>query len=133
MCGTKASLALPVQNVSTSSQVRIVTSHESKGVIGSDAKQTKAIQVPQKYETVGQVTTFQIQSRNVNGVNNTSGGDNYDVQAEGPSSLSDLLVRYSTNPLVVTLLTCIVETHLMASIRSASHHSKQARTPFIFR
>jgi len=59
----------------------------------SDAGQTKAVKVPTGYETVGQVTSFTIQSRNSSGVNNTSGGDNYDVASSGPSQLADLIIR----------------------------------------
>jgi len=59
----------------------------------SNAAQTKAVKVPTGYETVGQVTTFTIQSRNSSGVNNTSGGDNFDVQSSGPAQLADLIIR----------------------------------------
>jgi len=59
----------------------------------SDPKQTRAIQIPTKNETVGQVTSFVIQSRNASGVNNIQGGDNFDVSCEGPAGLKDLVVR----------------------------------------
>jgi len=63
----------------------------------SDPKTTKACQLPTNHVTVGQNTSFHIQSRNKNDLNNTCGGDVYEVGCDGPAALTDLVVRDSLN------------------------------------
>jgi len=63
----------------------------------SDPKNTKACQVPTNMVTVGQEASFYIQSRNKNDLNNTCGGDLYEVHCDGPADLTDLVVRDSLN------------------------------------
>jgi hypothetical protein len=59
----------------------------------SDAKNTKAIQVPTRLLTVGDEATFFIQSRNKNDLNNVTGGELFQVGSEGPTELQDLVIR----------------------------------------
>jgi len=59
----------------------------------SDPNNTKACQVPTHMVTVGETATFHIQSRNKNDLNNTCGGDVYEVRCDGPADLPDLEVR----------------------------------------
>jgi len=63
----------------------------------SDPKNTKAIQVPTNMVTVGELTSFCIQSRNKNDLNNVCGGDLYEVSCDGPTELHDLVVKDSLN------------------------------------
>jgi len=63
----------------------------------TDPKNTKAGQVPTNIVTVGQLISFNIQSRNKNDLNNTCGGDVYEVGCDGPAALTDLIIRDSLN------------------------------------
>jgi len=63
----------------------------------SDPKFTKAIQVPTIMVTVGEVSSFCIQSRNKNDLNNVVGGDLYEVRCDGPVEIKDLVVRDTLN------------------------------------
>jgi len=64
-----------------------------KFVLGSDPKQTKAVQVPTRMVTVGEKTSFTIQTRNRNSLNNTTGGETFEIGCNGPEVLTDLVVR----------------------------------------
>jgi len=64
-----------------------------KFVLGSDPKQTKAVQIPTRMVSVGERTSFTIQTRNRNGLNNTTGGESFEIACNGPSELTDLVVR----------------------------------------
>jgi len=63
----------------------------------SDPNNTKAVQVPTHMVTVGETAAFHIQSRNKNDLNNTSGGDFFEVRCDGPADLPDLQVRDTLN------------------------------------
>jgi len=66
---------------------------QTKWTGASDPGKTKAVQVPTRTLTVGEEAYFFIQSRNSNDLNNTTGGDLYEVRSDGPSELPDLAVR----------------------------------------
>jgi len=59
----------------------------------SDPKTTKAVNVPKNMLTVGAEASFTIQTRNKNDLNNTSGGEVFDVRSDGPTEIPDLCVR----------------------------------------
>jgi len=66
-------------------------------ISASDPKNTKACQIPTNMVTVGQQTSFYIQSRNKNDLNNTCGGDVFQVECNGPAELTDLVIRDTLN------------------------------------
>lgn len=57
-------------------------------IIGSDPKNTKAVQLPQRMIAVGQKFTFTIQARNKNGLNASQGGDEFLIACSGPAELT---------------------------------------------
>jgi len=59
----------------------------------ADPSQTRAVQVPQSMVAVGNNVSFIIQARNRNGLNNNTGGDEFNVACTGPVELSDLVVK----------------------------------------
>eukprot|EP01125_Pyxidicula_operculata_P014503 TRINITY_DN4834_c0_g1_i1.p1 TRINITY_DN4834_c0_g1~~TRINITY_DN4834_c0_g1_i1.p1 ORF type:complete len:196 (+),score=62.64 TRINITY_DN4834_c0_g1_i1:491-1078(+) len=61
----------------------------------SSAKNTRACQVPTNSVPVGKESSFYIQSRNSNDLNNTSGGDLFEVSCDGPAEIKDLILRDS--------------------------------------
>jgi len=58
---------------------------------------SKAVQVPKGYVTVGQKTSFIIQARNGNDLNIKSGGDVFKVACDGPCDLKDLVTHDQNN------------------------------------
>jgi len=66
---------------------------QTKWTGASDPRNTKAIQVPTRMLIVGEEGHFFIQSRNSNDLNNTTGGDLYQVRSDGPTELPDLAIR----------------------------------------
>jgi len=58
----------------------------------ASAKNTKAVQVPKSYVPVGKEAKFQIQARNTNDLNVSTGGDTFQVGCEGPGQLTDLVI-----------------------------------------
>lgn len=65
--------------------------------LGAEPSQTKAVQVPNRMCNVGEKVTFFIQTRNKNGLNNNSGGDEFEIACMGPSELTDLTITDTNN------------------------------------
>jgi len=57
------------------------------------ASNTKAVNLPKGFVTVGKPAQFVIQARNKNDLNATTGGDEFKVSCDGPSQIDDLVMH----------------------------------------